>query len=243
MKTSLDTVNGLTCRFVSAVPEGQRPRLIVVLNHGFGASGDDLVDLGPWLMEFSEPIETGCQFVFPSAPVDMGPLGLPGGRAWWPINMAQLAEINQTRDYDQLTALQPAGMLAASEQLSGTVRQLLQRMDLPESSLVLGGFSQGAMVSTDVVLRHQLQPALLTLFSGTLLCRDEWQRFAERHPGCRVLQSHGLYDPLLPMAPARQLNQILSRNGFDAEFTEFAGQHSIPVEVLQRFAQCLVQLL
>lgn len=243
MHLTSETIGGLSCRLVHAFPTSHQPRLAVILNHGFGAPGDDLVDLGPWLIESSERIEAQCLFVFPAAPVDMGPLGLPGGRAWWPINMAQLAEINQTGDYEQLARLQPPGMRSASDQLLNLIRELQQRLQMPESALVLGGFSQGAMVSTDVVLRHQLQPALLTLFSGTLLCRDEWSSLAADHPGCRVLQSHGRQDPILPLTPARQLHQLLTEAGFQAEFAEFSGPHTIPLSVLQRFGECLDEIL
>lgn len=243
MQTYLDTVSGLRCRFLSQLPADAKPRLLVILNHGFGAPGDDLVDFGPWLAEFSDMIAQSCVFVFPAAPIDLGPLGMPGGRAWWPINMAKLAQMNETCSFDELTSLQPDGMLAASEQLTRCVKELQQRFSLDDASTVLGGFSQGAMVSTDIILRNAIAPALLIIFSGTLLCRDEWQKLAESHSGCRVLQSHGTDDPLLPFETSVQLNQILSDNGFTTEFLKFRGQHSIPLPVLERVGSCLEEIL
>ena len=170
-------------------------------------------------------------------------MGMPGGRAWWSINMAKLAEINQTRDFDQLTTLRPDGMTEASQQLADALRVLQTECGLTDTATVLGGFSQGAMVSTDVVLRRGCAPALLTLFSGTLLCRQEWTDLAAAHVGCRVLQSHGKVDPVLPLLPATQLRDLLVQNNFNVEFREFYGPHTIPEPVLGRFGQLLTELL
>jgi phospholipase/carboxylesterase len=243
MNTSQEKIAGLRCQLVDALPDGESPRLLVILNHGFGASGDDLVDLAPALIGSSQRIARNSLFVFPEAPVDLTPMGMPGGRAWWPINMAQLAEINQTRDFEQLSRLQPEGMRVASEQLAATVAELQKRYDIPDQMTVLGGFSQGAMVSTDVTVRIGVCPALLVLFSGTLLNRDAWEEKAAKHPGCDVLQSHGTEDPLLPYETAVQLQQLLKDNGFKTEFIEFAGGHTIPMAALQRFSQRLQVLL
>lgn len=239
LKSSRQQLGPLRCRVIDALPIGQTPQKLVILNHGFGAPGDDLADFGPMMMESSDTIAATCRFVFPEAPIDLGPMGMPGGRAWWPINMAKLAEINETRDFDQLTQLEPPGMKEASQMLGETIKAALAAADLDQAKLVLGGFSQGAMVSTCVTLTEQLNPALLVLFSGTLLNRIEWQRLAAEHPGCSVLQSHGHQDSVLPLAPAIQLKELLSDAGFRMEFMEFNGPHTIPMNVLQKLQQKL----
>ncbi|MBL8814642.1 MAG: hypothetical protein JNL58_01335 [Planctomyces sp.] len=244
MHIELRTFSGLKCRILES--DGARPgtsRLLVILNHGFGAPGDDLVDIGGWLSESNDQLGEQCTFVFPAAPVDLGPMGMPGGRAWWQINMARLAEINQTKDFGELTNLKPDGLLEASQQLAEAIRELQRTYGVTDSRTVLGGFSQGAMVSTDVTLRHGIQPALLLLFSGTLICRDEWRKLAAHHEGCKVFQSHGLYDPILPFSPAKELEALLRESGFPIEFMEFAGQHTIPVTALQKSSQLLSALL
>ncbi|MEZ6062349.1 MAG: hypothetical protein R3C19_18560 [Planctomycetaceae bacterium] len=231
----------LQCRVVDSLPSGTPPSHLVVLCHGFGAPGHDLVDLGPFLLESDPELAGACRFVFPEAPVDLAPLGMPGGRAWWPINMARLAEINQTSDYEKLTNVRPDGLLEASESLADAVKAMQQAFALNDASTVIGGFSQGAMVATDVALRHGIRPALLTLFSGTLLCRDEWTRMAAEHPGCPVFQSHGTLDPLLPFAPAEWLRDMLQAAGFEVEFQSFRGPHTIPIEALKRVAGRLTE--
>ena len=72
---------------------------------------------------------------------------------------------------------------------------------------------------------------------------DEWSSLAAAHPGCRVFQSHGRQDPLLPLEPAIQLSQLLSDSGFAVEFSDFFGPHTIPLPVLERLAGLLEELL
>lgn len=238
LNANLTEYGSLTCRVIDALPAGVAPQKLVVLCHGFGAPGDDLVTFGPHLISESSQIAETCRFVFPEAPIDLGPMGLPGGRAWWPINMAQLAAINETQDFEQLCAVTPDGMRDASRQLHAAIEQALA--DCPNApSLVVGGFSQGAMVTTDVVLHHGLAPAQMILFSGTLLCREDWAAKAAAHPGCPVFQSHGRQDAILPFEPATWLRDLLLEQGFDVEFQEFSGEHAIPMPVLQRCMQIL----
>jgi len=242
MNTKLETFAGLECLSIDNLPEGTSPSHLVVICHGFGANKDDLASFGPELLGAHESISAKCRFYFPNAPMDLASLGMPGGRAWWEINMAQLAMINQTRDFSELTLLTPAGMLEASEQLAKAVREIQQSCGLKDDSLTLGGFSQGAMISTDLVLRHGFVPQQLLVFSGTLLCRDDWTKFAADHSGCPVLQSHGRIDPVLPFEPSESLRDMLTDNGFDVTFLPFDGVHTVPMEALQQLASDLANL-
>lgn len=243
MRRTVQSFAGLTCRIVDAFPDDRRPSMLVVLCHGFGAPGNDLVSLAPALLGSSQRLALKCRFVFPEAPIDLGPMGMPGGRAWWPINMARLAAMNQTHDFDELTALRPDGMLAASEQLGAALTEIQKESGVDDASTMIGGFSQGAMVSTDLVLRHHRVPAAMLLFSGTLLDRDDWSRLAAEHPGCHVLQSHADDDPILPLSAAVSLHEMLQQNGFTGDLIEFSGGHTIPHPALQQLSLLLQQKL
>ena len=81
MKTERIEIAGITTRVVERAAD---PRLTVVLLHGFGAPGDDLVALGQYI---AAPV----RFVFPEAPIELG--GLYGdSRAWWRLDLARLEE-------------------------------------------------------------------------------------------------------------------------------------------------------
>ena len=239
MNSSVAEYAGLRCHIVDALADGSSPETVVILCHGFGAPGHDLVPFGPELLDCSPDIAARCRFVFPEAPVSLTAMGIPGGRAWWPINMAALAEINQTQEFEKLTALTPPGMQEASQQLADGVRQIQAACGLTDTQTVLGGFSQGAMVTTNITLQHGFVPRQLLLFSGTLLCSETWTAAAEQHPGCPVLQSHGRQDPVLPYPPAESLRDMLTQHGFDVTFRPFDGPHTIPPQVIEDMAKIL----
>ncbi|MEZ4653021.1 MAG: hypothetical protein R3E12_05285 [Candidatus Eisenbacteria bacterium] len=113
---------------------------------------------------------------------------------------------------------------------------------LKRGDLVLGGFSQGAMLATDVALHLEEPPAALAAFSGTMLCEERWSELARKRTVFPVLQSHGRQDPLLPFSAAERLFALLDEGG-EARFVPFDGPHTIPGEALEAFLELLESLL
>jgi phospholipase/carboxylesterase len=97
---------------------------------------------------------------------------------------------------------------------------------------ILGGFSQGAMVSLDVALRLPHRLAGLCLMSGSIVAVDEWQPLFATLKGVPLVQSHGRTDPLLPFDVAERLRDLLRDAGADLRWVEFSGGHTIPDSVL-----------
>ena len=224
MSPSLVRLGPLDCYQIDG---GDGPVVSVVMCHGFGAPGDDLVGLADeWIARLGEDAGR-CRFVFPAAPHDLAALGMPGGRAWWPINVARLAELAMADRFDELYDVRPPGMDEASEQLSASVAAVLRETGDGSGPLILGGFSQGAMVSMDVALRLPHPPAALFQFSGTLLCRDRWRAAIDRLARSAVLVTHGRQDPILPYSAAEDLRELLSGGGVDVDFVGFDGPHTI----------------
>jgi phospholipase/carboxylesterase len=104
---------------------------------------------------------------------------------------------------------------------------------------VLGGFSQGAMLSLDVALHRPTPPAGLILMSGTLLAESVWKPRLNQLAGVPVLQSHGRHDPLLPFSIACALRDELRAAGAKLDWVEFAGGHEIPPVVLDGVTRLL----
>lgn len=240
MPTSKIQLGPLNCIVADALADGETPEKLVVVCHGFGASGDDLAGFGPALLEVQQ-IARSCRFVFPEAPLDLTSAGLPGGRAWWEINMARLAEMHQTQDFEQLAQTEPDGMSQATSQLAECIQAAQQQCGLTDESTIVGGFSQGAMISTDLVLRQGFQPQAMALFSGTIVCQDAWAKAALEAKGCPVLQSHGDDDTVLPHSQALALRELLSKGAFEVQFESFHGGHTIPMNILTEFAKLLIQ--
>ena len=108
---------------------------------------------------------------------------------------------------------------------------------------MLGGFSQGAMLATDVALRLDEPPAGLVIFSGTLVNEAEWAARAPRRAGLGVLQSHGRQDPLLPFDNAVALRDLLAGAGLAVDFFAFDGGHALPPDALLRLGAFLAARL
>jgi phospholipase/carboxylesterase len=224
---------------------GVPPELIVVLCHGFGASGTDLVPLAAEVLAKRPEVGNRVRFVFPAAPLTL--TGFGGGqlRAWWPIDfealMAQRAAGPSGRA--ALRARVPDGLPQARRQLAACLAAVAQTSGLPAGRVVLGGFSQGAMLATDLALRQDEAPAALVILSGTLLAEEEWRTRAVRREGLAVLQSHGRQDPILPFADAVALRDLLQEAGLGVDFLSFDGGHTIPEEALDRLGALLLALL
>jgi phospholipase/carboxylesterase len=226
----------LTCRVVDTVPEGGTPGLLVVLCHGFGAPGTDLVPLAEEMCGAQPRLVGRTRFVFPEAPVELGGMGYYDARAWWMIDVERFATAQRQGRLAEMANEVPEGLDAARRQLTAAVEALLQGTRLDASHLVLGGFSQGAMVTTDLALRMDDAPAGLVVFSGTLLNQADWAKRAPRRRGLRVVQSHGRLDPLLPFANAELLRDLLVKSGLEVDFVPFDGPHTIPAEGLEKAA-------
>jgi phospholipase/carboxylesterase len=222
-----------------------RPELAVVLCHGFGASGADLVPLAGELLARAPSLAGKVRFVFPAAPLALPSFGLGEARAWWPIDFEAAVALRAAGPAGsaQARARVPDGLASARRQLAACVEAVGQTSGVPMGRIVLGGFSQGAMVCTDLTLRQDEAPAALAIFSGTLICEAEWKARAVRRKGLRVLQSHGRTDPLLSFSDAEALRDLLRAAGLDVEFLPFDGPHSIPEEALDRLGALLVWLL
>lgn len=240
--TERASLGGLECRVVGGGAEAA-PELAVVLCHGFGAPGTDLVGLAPELFHIAPELAGRARFIFPAAPLAPGELATYGGLAWWELDVNRLVMAIERGEMRLLRDEVPAGLAAAREQLVRLVEDVQAQTRLPASRLVLGGFSQGAMLATDVALRLPETPAGLCIFSGTLLAEAEWRPLAAQRGPMRVFQSHGYQDQILPFMAAEWLRNLLVESGMEVDLLPFYGGHQIPVEALERFAAMLVQTL
>ncbi|MFW5827988.1 MAG: alpha/beta hydrolase, partial [Alkalispirochaeta sp.] len=217
------------------------------LLHGFGASAQDLVSLAPAL--------GGAQhWVFPHAPTPISVGGMAYGRAWFPRETEELQQALFGGYFLSLRTLEPAGLAQAGWE----VRQLVDGRNLAWETLILGGFSQGAMVAAEV-LRQGLEnpalplPAVVLLFSGALTAQSWWEglNVAERSPRNpdyttapedptaplpRIFQSHGTLDPVLPISEGEALRDTLHGAGFVVDWHQFTGRHEIPEGVVRAAA-------
>jgi phospholipase/carboxylesterase len=209
---------------------------VVVLFHGYGAPGDDLVAVAH---ELRVPKEV--RFVFPAAPLALqqfGDFGAHGPRAWWHINMEALQTalaLGKPRDF--LNEI-PVGLTEARTMACALLDEVEETMQ--PSKIILGGFSQGAMLATSITLETDRRVDGLIAWSGAYLCEHIWKPRMPLRKGLRTLHTHGTHDPLLPHALAEKLAQDLKEAGVNSEFVSFRGQHQIPRTALEKAQQLIV---
>ena len=92
--------------------------MVVVLCHGFGAPGDDLVPIGQELAREVPSVGQSVRFVFPQAPLSLDASGWGDARAWWMIDMIKLQLAQQTGQMRDLRTEKPAGMAEARDRTS-----------------------------------------------------------------------------------------------------------------------------
>ncbi len=205
----------------------------VVLLHGFGAPGDDLVPLAQFLT-----VPQGTRFAFPAAPLTL-PMGWGDSRAWWMIDMEQRMQARAEGRWEELSQDIPRGLQEARTQIMECLEMIKDRLQVSPSTMVIGGFSQGAMLSLDVTLHAQWPLAGLVILSGALIAKNEWLPRLPDRRGLPVFQSHGAEDPILDFGTAQQLRDHLQTAGLHVEWVEFDGGHEIPLPVLHRLGQFL----
>lgn len=220
---------------------GERGPLTVVLMHGYGAPGDDLVSLAGVI-----EAPAGTTFLFPEAPSLLGDPSMRelygDARAWWEIDVGRFQRAMLGGKLDDLIHEVPAGIDEVRESVVAMLDALEREASTPGDRVVLGGFSQGSMLALDAALRTKRPLAGLAVLSGTLLAAHEWVPLMAERKGSKVFQSHGTEDPILPYLVAEKLRHELASAGLDVSFTSFEGGHGIPPRVIRELGRWLDSL-
>ena len=179
-------VNGSSRQPLSGTP----PRQIVLLLHGYGSNGADLISFAPlWQQAVPDAL-----FLAPNAPQACGARGYQ----WWP-----------------LTAFTPQALAAGAASAAGAVDAFIDRKlaqyGLAEQSLAIVGFSQGTMMALHVGLRRTQQVAAIVGYSGMLTGAPDLRHQLVTKPP--VLLVHGSADPVVPVAALHQAESELRRLG------------------------------
>jgi len=175
-----------------APASGGPARQLVVLLHGLGADGADLIDLAPhWAAALPD-----AAFVAPDAPepCDMAPFG----RQWFSLQ-------------DRAPARVEAGLRAVRPVLDAFLERELTRHALPPEALALVGFSQGCMLALFAGLRMARGPAAILGYSGALVAPESLATEALARPP--VLLVHGEADEVVPAARSRAAESALRAAG------------------------------
>ena len=201
---------------------GQTRKLVILL-HGYGADGEDLIGLAPYLARRLPD----AAFVAPHAPEPCA--GAPMGRQWWAI-----------RSFDAAERLR--GAMRAAPLLDRFIEDELERLRLGPADLALAGFSQGTMMALHVGLRREQPLAAIVGYSGALIAPETLAGEVRSKPP--ILLVHGDMDDLLPIESLFDAVQGLAAAGVPAQWHVSPGVgHSIAQDGLDLGAEFLARAL
>ena len=223
---------GITVRLTGGEDrEGGGDGPLVVLMHGFGAPGTDLVGLWRVL-----DVPSSMRFAFPEAPHEIP--GMVGARAWWMLDLARVEQATAEGPRSYATEI-PPGMEEATDRVVQMTEAMQAELGVPNERLIVGGFSQGSMAACNAVFTRNLGLAALVILSGTPVNLEAWKAGMAPRSGLPVFQSHGQQDPLLSFRAAEQLRDEIRDAGLATQWVPFRGGHELPMPVLEGLGRFL----
>lgn len=194
-----------------APASGGPARALIVFVHGYGADGNDLIDIG----QHWANLLPHAAFASPHAPEPCA--GAPIGRQWFALTMRDPSEFWR-------------GVSAAGPLLDRFLDAELARLHLEPRHLALVGFSQGTMMALHVGLRRRAGPAAIIGYSGLLAGPEHLGKTTARP---RLLLLHGEDDEVIPMPATLMAANALAAAGIPVEWHLTAGLgHGIDPEGL-----------
>lgn len=204
--------------------------LALVLLHGYSMRPADLTP-------FAHSLGIPALFLLPRGPV-LSPLG---GHAWWQVDL-ESREAALSLGPRDLADDYPSGLAAARHQLQTFLDTV--STEFQPRRLVVGGFSQGGMLSLDWVLRGARPPDALILLSASRIALREWQPHSNRLRSLPVFASHGTADQDLAFAAGERLRDFVLEAAARVFWVPFDGGHEIPLVVwrgLRKFVRALLE--
>jgi len=196
-----ERLEGLSLEGIIAPPRpdvSEHPCTLVLL-HGYGAHAGDLLGL-------RDEIDPGLRCVALQAPHDLGPVGMPGGRAWFHLQVTPDGDI----------AYDTAGALAAKDQLADVVPAAVAQAG-GDRTIVLG-FSQGAMLGHGLLLKSGVELTGLAACSGRLVPEIFDACPLDVAAGFPIFLSHGTHDDIIPVASGHAIRDAYAQHA-DAAVT------------------------
>ncbi|MFO1185395.1 MAG: alpha/beta fold hydrolase [Bauldia sp.] len=175
----------------------RHPTSVVVFLHGFGADGNDLIDIG---RRWSHRLPATA-FIAPHAP--QARTDAPYGRQWFPLGNLDPAAVVD-------------GLPEATMELDRFLDQEAQRLGISESRIALVGFSQGAMLALHLAPRRRRPLGAVISYSGLLIAPQDLSTAVRSRPP--ILLVHGSADEVIPAGALRAAADALGAAGLAAEW-------------------------
>ncbi len=184
---------------------------VVTLLHGFGASMTDLAGLSPSIHR------TGYLYLFPNAPIPLQIGQGMVGYAWTPPGGGSESEAAGER---------------AEELLAGFFEEVEQRHGGTDGGIVMGGFSQGGMMTYRFGLPRPDKFAGLVVLSGRVPSPEGMAARLPERRDQHIFVAHGVRDAMIDVADARASLEFLESNGYAPKYGEYGMGHEINGDVM-----------
>ena len=184
---------------------------MIMLLHGFGASMRDLANLSPAIDSNS------YVYIFPNAPIEMQIGFGTTGYAW--------TQPGQDGPPDEAES--------AEAMLETLVEEVTERYRVAPGSMVLGGFSQGGMMTYRVGLPDPERFGGLAVLSGSVRDPDGLRGSLPADRSQPIFISHGTDDAMISVEDARRARRFLEEEGYAPEYREYEMGHEISQDVLR----------
>ena len=197
---------------------GELPKCAILWLHGLGADGHDFE---PIVDEFDFDQLPAIRFVFPHAP--MRPVTINGGyvmRAWYDIVSADFAPGREESEGVRESASQIEALLARENERG-----------IPDSRIVLAGFSQGGVIALHTGLRHPRRLAGILALSCYLPMTDTLS--AEAQPANHevpIFMAHGQADPIIPYELGKRSAKLLKALDYRVQWHGYSTEHTVCLE-------------
>ena len=203
--------DGVITNFYTLPPKSEEVKQLVILLHGLGSNGEDLISLAPiWTDNLPD-----AMFISPDAPFrcDMVPPGYPNSYQWFSL---------QNREAE--------AMLEGAKNVESILAEFIDRKikehKVKPENVALVGFSQGTMTALHVGLRYKEKLAGIMGYSGALLWDEEYDH--EKLQRIPIELVHGEQDNVVPVSEWHFAADTLLKYGFDVGgFTQPRLMHNI----------------
>ncbi len=215
---------------------------IGIFLHGFGANAQNIC---PVADSFTEIIQ---DWYLPEGIVDLSTYTGYAGRAWFPNTLADIHAALQGEYWKHLSLLDDPSILHAAEHVYAHITEL----GLLHRPIVLAGFSQGAMMCTELALlclQHSIPISAIILFSGSLIAQQRWDDTMKAYETATLIQTmpiiqfHGNEDTVLSLANGEALYSFWKQYTNAIQFHIFDGMHTIPLSAILKAKQFLRDIL
>ncbi len=217
---------GESLDYIALEPDDYRPELpypLVVMLHGYGSNMDDLAGLCPVVHS------TGYRYVCPNAPISMQ-LGYGvTGHAWFSLDEGDARAVEEAR--------------TSENRIATLVEEVTAQYEVEPERVVLGGFSQGGMLTLQVGLTRPEVFRGLAVLSGKFPQPEELIPRLQAQREQSIFVSHGTADHMIAVEEGRQAVGLLKQAGYRPEYHEYEMGHQITADVVADLSNWLGRVL